>query len=57
MRGSKLRREERRHTAELAKKAREERGDEGQLLRLERSGHGHCKEAKRLRKKLRLAGN
>jgi hypothetical protein len=32
--------------------ARDERGDKAQLLRLERSGHGHCREAKRLRAKL-----
>ncbi len=31
---------------------REKRGDAGQLSHLEAAGHGHCKEADRLRKKL-----
>ena len=29
--------------------ARAARGDAGQLARLEAAGHGHCREAKRLR--------
>lgn len=31
---------------------RDKRGDKGQLEKLEKEGHGHCKEAKRLRAKL-----
>ena len=39
----------RRREAEERNEARRERGDAGQLARLEREGHGHCREAKRLR--------
>ena len=28
---------------------RKRRGEDGQLAKLEREGHGHCREAKRLR--------
>ena len=41
--------------AELATE-REKRGDAGQLARLEANGHGHCKEAEKLRKKLTKIG-
>jgi len=41
--------------AELAAD-REKRGDAGQLARLEADGHGHCKEAGKLRKKLNKVG-
>jgi len=34
------------------REAREALGDAGQLAKLEGSGHGHTKEAKRLRKRL-----
>lgn len=46
------RRQERQAEAEERRRAREKRGDAGQLSKLERSGHGHCREADRLREKL-----
>ena len=39
----------RREGADERQEARIARGDAGQLAKLEREGHGHCKEAKRLR--------
>lgn len=41
--------------ADDRKMARDARGDAGQLARLEARGHGHCKEATRLREKLEMA--
>jgi hypothetical protein len=35
------------------KKAREKRGPKGQLEKLKREGHGHCKEAGRLQKEVK----
>ena len=46
------RREERQREAKERKAEREKRGDVNQLYRLEAAGHGHCKEAKRLRQEL-----
>jgi len=44
--------ENRRMFAELRQQERDERGDFGQLEKLEAEGHGHCREAVRLRIKL-----
>lgn len=48
-------RERQEQAAEIAA-AREKRGDAGQLARLEANGHGHCREAEKLRKKLNKLG-
>jgi hypothetical protein len=45
--------DQRRAEAEERQEARDARGDAGQIARLEASGHGHCKEAKRLRRKVK----
>lgn len=55
MRGPILKHERRKAAAQRAE-ARAKRGDRGQLAKLEREGHGHTKEAKRLRKKLEQGG-
>ncbi len=44
--------ENKRIFAELRKQEREDRGDFGQLEKLEAEGHGHCREAVKLRTKL-----
>ncbi len=49
---TKERREERQREAQERQAAREKLGDAGQLAKLEKAGHGHCKEAERLRKRL-----
>lgn len=49
---SREKRQQLREQAEQMAAAREARGDAGQLARLETRGHGHCKEAEKLRKKL-----
>ena len=46
------RRTERQEFAAKSAEEREKRGDPGQLARLESEGHGHCREATKLRKKL-----
>jgi hypothetical protein len=46
------RKDERKAEAAERQAEREKRGDAGQLKKLEREGHSHCKEAKRLRVKL-----
>ncbi len=46
------RRPERRKEALERQAEREERGDAGQLAKLEREGHGHCKEVERLSKRI-----
>ncbi len=46
------RRDERKAQAAERQEARDARGDKAQLARLVKKGHGHCKEAKRLREKL-----
>ncbi len=46
------RREQRREFAAELVADRDKRGDAGQLARLETGGHGHCKEAEKLRQKL-----
>lgn len=48
----KERRVQRQEEAVSRQEAREQRGDAGQLMRLEHRGFGECKEAERLRKKL-----
>ena len=50
------RRAERRELAAKNSEEREKRGDAGQLARLESYGHGHGREAERLRKKLNKIG-
>lgn len=50
--GSRARREERRLQALERQASRENRGDAGQLRRLEQRGFGECREATRLRQKL-----
>lgn len=45
----KRRREQRKQEAKERQEARERRSDAQQIKVLERRGHGHCKEAKRLR--------
>ena len=52
MRRGRLERQARRENAEYRQRLREGRGDRGQLAKLEREGHGHCREADRLRAKL-----
>ena len=52
MRNSSDRRHLRREEAAKRAADREKRGDAGQLQRLETKGHAHCKEAKRLHKRL-----
>lgn len=44
-------RQERRESAEERQAERVKRGDRGQLDRLIKLGHGHCREAQRLTKK------
>ena len=51
----KRRRVERRREAAERAAARAERGDVGQLTKLEREGYGHTKEAKRLRARIAKA--
>ena len=46
------RKQARRLAAEERQAARDARTDEEQLKSLERRGHGHCKEAQRLRERL-----
>jgi hypothetical protein len=46
------RRSERQEEAEARQKARNARSDAEQLRLLEEKGHGHCREAQRLREKL-----
>jgi hypothetical protein len=46
---------ERRREALARQAERDERGDAGQLRQLERGGHGDCKEAARLRKRIAKA--
>ncbi len=46
------RRIERQEFAAKSAEEREKRGDSGQLAHLESAGHGHCREADKLRKKL-----
>ena len=46
------RREQRRQEATIRQVKREERGDKGQITKLENAGHGHCKEVKRLIKRV-----
>ncbi len=46
------RKKERIKEAAERREAREERGDKSQLAKLIRLGHGHCKEADRLRVKV-----
>jgi len=48
----KERRAIRRNEAAGRQQEREQRGDAGQLKRLEQQGFGECREAKRLRQKL-----
>lgn len=48
----KERRNQRREDANRRQQNREQRGDAGQLMRLEQRGFGECVEAKRLREKL-----
>ncbi len=50
-----LRRAQKQNDAKLRKYDRNVRGDIGQLLRLELTGHGHCKEARKLA--VRLSSN
>lgn len=52
MKRDKLRRKERQDEAKQRQEIREARGDAAQLELLEEMGHGHCKEANRLRKRL-----
>ncbi len=47
---------ERREFAARLAEEREQRGDAGQLARLEARGHGHCQEAEKLRQKLNRPG-
>ncbi len=48
---------QRREEAAERQIARDERGDAGQLKRLEAAGHGHCKEADRLRARIEKASD
>lgn len=52
MKKCRVRIEERRKEADARQAARDVRGDEEQLASLEVRGHGHCKEAQRLRDRL-----
>ena len=45
-------RERRREEAEERQKDRDRLGDKGQLAHLIATGHGHCKEADRLRERI-----
>ena len=46
------RRRERREEAQLRQEARDARTDHDQIALLKRGGHGHCREAVRLRKRI-----
>lgn len=45
-------REQRQLDARQRRFERDRRGDRAQLIRLEAAGHSHCKEVKRIRKRL-----
>lgn len=47
------RRSERREEAQVRQEARDARTDQSQVALLELHGHGHCREAVRLRKRIK----